>query len=72
MSSSEFIVVIIAILILFGGKRLPELARTWGRRYRELQYTWYKIRRQIELNDENLIKNADETPKEQKVTDSSD
>ena len=51
MSSSELIVVIIAALILFGGKRLPELLRTWAKIMRELRRNYNQLKRQIGLDD---------------------
>ncbi|MBM3327460.1 MAG: twin-arginine translocase TatA/TatE family subunit [Calditrichaeota bacterium] len=51
MSGAEIIVVLVAILLLFGGKRLPEIARAWGRKYREMQRVWLDIRQQMNLDE---------------------
>lgn len=50
MGGSELIVVLIAALILFGGKRLPELARHWGRAIRDISRMWEETKRQMGLD----------------------
>jgi sec-independent protein translocase protein TatA len=55
---SEIIVIILAIFILFGGKRLPEFARQAGKWMRKFQQTSREIQREI-----NMHLNDDDEPK---------
>jgi TatA/E family protein of Tat protein translocase len=48
----EVLVVLAAILILFGPKRLPELARSLGRMLHEFQRASHDFRKQVETLDE--------------------
>lgn len=50
MGGSELIFVVVVALILFGGKRLPELMRSWGRQVRQMQRAWEEIKRQMGLD----------------------
>ena len=50
MSGSELLIVLLAALILFGGKRLPELARTWGKTVREIRQMIFKMKREMGLD----------------------
>jgi len=63
MGGSELIVVLIAALILFGGKRLPELARSAGKTIRDLRRDWEEIKRQIGLDLMDDIKTPPQPPK---------
>ena len=51
MSSSEILVVLVAVLLLFGGKRLPEILRTWVKFTRELRRNYMQLKRQVGLDD---------------------
>ena len=51
MSGSEILIIMVVALLLFGGKRLPELMRTWGKLMRELRRNYRQFRRQIGLDD---------------------
>ncbi len=51
MSSSEILVVLAAVLLLFGGKRLPEILRTWVKFTRELRRNYLLLKRQVGLDD---------------------
>lgn len=50
MSGSELVIVLLAALLLFGGKRLPELARTWGNTVREIRRVFIRIKRDMGLD----------------------
>jgi len=50
LSSSEIIVIMVAALLLFGGKRLPELFRTWGKLMREFRRGYETFKRQIGID----------------------
>lgn len=46
--TSEIILIIVMILILFGGKKIPELMRGLGRGVREFNDAKSNVRREIE------------------------
>ncbi len=50
MGGSEMLFVVFVALLLFGGKQLPEIARTWGKTIRDMQRAWVEIKRQIGLD----------------------
>jgi TatA/E family protein of Tat protein translocase len=50
LSSSELLVIGLAVLLLFGGKRLPELLRTWGKMMGEIRRTMNQIKRDAGLD----------------------
>jgi Sec-independent protein translocase protein TatA len=54
MSGSELFVVIIAALLLFGGKRLPEFIRTWSKIMREIRRSYNTFKHQIGLDFDDL------------------
>ncbi len=51
MSSSELVIIAIAALLLFGGKRLPQFARQAGRIVRQLRKHLEQFKREIGWND---------------------
>jgi len=55
MSSSEIIVIILAALLLFGGKRLPEILRTIGRITSNIKRAGDELKREIGLDVLNDI-----------------
>ena len=48
--TQEIIWIIVAILILFGGKKIPELMRGMGKGIREFQDAKNSVRKEIEEN----------------------
>jgi sec-independent protein translocase protein TatA len=58
---TEWILIILAILILFGGRKIPELMRGLGRGIREFNDAKTNVRKEIE---EGMSEN--DTPKEKK------
>ena len=48
MGTTEIILIIVVILILFGGKKIPELMRGMGRGVREFNDAKSNVRREIE------------------------
>lgn len=47
IGTSEILVIVLAILLLFGSKKIPEVARTIGRGYREFQKATDEIKREL-------------------------
>lgn len=50
IGGSEMILIVIAILLLFGGKKLPELARGLGKGIREFKDASEGVKREIHRN----------------------
>jgi sec-independent protein translocase protein TatA len=50
IGGSEMILIVIAILLLFGGKKLPELARGLGKGMREFKDASEGVKREIHRN----------------------
>ncbi len=48
LGATEIILIIIAILILFGGKKIPELMRGMGKGIREFNDAKNNVRKEIE------------------------
>jgi TatA/E family protein of Tat protein translocase len=47
LGPSEILLVLLAILLLFGGKRLPEVARNLGRGLAEIRRVTFDMKRQL-------------------------
>lgn len=50
MGGGEMIIILIAVLLLFGGKKLPELARGLGKGMREFKDASEGVKREIHRN----------------------
>lgn len=48
VGGSEVLLVVLLVLVLFGSKRMPELARGLGKMMREVRKATNQIRREIE------------------------
>jgi len=55
----EIVLIVIAILVLFGGRKLPELARGLGRGLREFRRELKGVRKDVE-DSANVDESADE------------
>jgi len=54
----EIILIFLVVLLLFGSKRLPELARGMGKAIREFKKATNELRNELDLSDvEREIKN---------------
>jgi sec-independent protein translocase protein TatA len=51
MSPAELMIVFLIILLLFGAKRLPELARSMGKAVREFKDATSNIQRELNVDD---------------------
>lgn len=49
---SEILVIVLVVLILFGSKRLPELARGLGKGMREFRKAAEDVKREIDISDD--------------------
>lgn len=71
----ELIVIFLIILILFGAKRLPELAKSLGRSINEFKNATQNIKEDLEIDkdEQNLPKNEvkDSENKDKNSSDSS-
>lgn len=54
---TEILLIVLAVLILFGAKRIPELARSIGR----ASYEFKKAKEEIAKEGKELIDSAEET-----------
>ena len=48
----EMLVIMVVVLLLFGSKRLPELARGIGKSIREFKKAAEDVRREIDITDD--------------------
>ncbi|TXK46039.1 twin-arginine translocase TatA/TatE family subunit [Pontibacter qinzhouensis] len=58
LGGSEVVLILIAVLLLFGAKRIPELARGLGKGIREFKDATKEIKSDIEnsVKDDNHVK----------------
>ena len=61
LGGSEMILIILAILLLFGGKKIPELMRGIGQGIREFNDAKSNVKKQIEdgMKEKEATKEAD-------------
>lgn len=61
LGGGEWIIIILAILLLFGGKKIPELMRGIGQGMREFNDAKKSVKSQIEdgMKDKEKTENAD-------------
>ena len=63
MGGGEMMLIMVAVLLLFGGKKLPELARGLGKGIREFKDASEGVKREIHRNI-NSVTNDEELKKE--------
>ncbi|MGO3806631.1 MAG: Sec-independent protein translocase subunit TatA/TatB, partial [Sphingobacterium sp.] len=66
IGTQEMVLIVIVILLLFGGKKLPELARGLGRGIREFKDASEGIKQEISDQINNFEKDLDVTVDEPK------
>ncbi|MDP7163401.1 MAG: twin-arginine translocase TatA/TatE family subunit [Phycisphaerae bacterium] len=65
----EIIIIVLAVLLLFGGKKLPELARGLGRGLRNFKEEIRGVKADIEESEEDKPADEKEQPGEDKPSD---
>ena len=71
MGGAELLVIFFLILLLFGAKRLPELARSLGQAKKEFQKATKEVTEEIEKpkdNSSDVVKNSPPSDDAQKKT----
>jgi len=63
----ELIVIFLIILILFGAKRLPELARSLGRSINEFKNATQNIKKDLDLNNDQSLPEDNSNRKKDKA-----
>ncbi|MBJ10032.1 MAG: twin-arginine translocase TatA/TatE family subunit [Flavobacteriales bacterium] len=66
ISTQEIFVILIIVVMLFGSKKIPELARSLGKGIRELKDASNDIRREIQSSADEIKKEAKEIDKDLK------
>ena len=66
ISTSEIIVILIIVVMLFGSKKIPELARGLGKGLRELKDASNDIRREIQSSTDEITKQSQKIDKDLK------
>ena len=54
VSGGEFLIILLFILIFFGSKNIPDLARGLGRGYRQLKDATNSIKREIQTGAKDI------------------
>ena len=57
----EILLVILVIIMLFGGKKIPELARGLGKGLREFKKTTREIKDEVDTAREDVKRSVDNT-----------
>jgi sec-independent protein translocase protein TatA len=52
VGASELVVIFLVVLLLFGSKRLPELARGIGKSMRDFRKAADDVKKEIDIHDE--------------------
>lgn len=63
MSGQELILVLLAVLLLFGSKKIPEFAKGLGKGMREFRKATEDIKREINEGAREVSKDVDEMKK---------
>ena len=57
----EIVLIILAIILIFGGKKIPELARGLGKGLREFKKTTREIKDEVDTVTEDVKSSVDNT-----------
>lgn len=63
ISGAEVFIILLVILLLFGSKRIPELARGLGRGMHEFKKATEDIKKEINENSSEISKDIDDIKK---------
>ena len=63
ISGAEIFIILLVILLLFGSKRIPELARGLGRGMHEFRKATEDIKKEINENTSEISKDIDDIKK---------
>jgi sec-independent protein translocase protein TatA len=61
LGTQEIIIILVIVLLLFGGRKIPELMRGLGRGVREFNDAKNNVRQEIENNVNDIKKEANTT-----------
>jgi sec-independent protein translocase protein TatA len=61
LGTQEIIIILVIVLLLFGGRKIPELMRGLGRGVREFNDAKNNVRKEIEDNVNNVNSSVNET-----------
>ena len=59
----EIVLIILVIILIFGGKKIPELARGLGKGLREFKKTTREIKDEVDTVTEDVKSSVDNTEK---------
>ena len=57
----EIVLIILVIILIFGGKKIPELARGFGKGLREFKKTTREIKDEVDTVREDVKRSVDNT-----------
>ena len=57
----EIVLIILAIILIFGGKKIPELARGLGKGLRDFKKTTREIKDEVDAVTEDVKSSVDDT-----------
>ena len=57
----EIVLILLVIILIFGGKKIPELARGLGKGLREFKKTTREIKNEVDTAREDMEKSVDNT-----------
>ena len=60
ISGSEIVVIMLVVLILFGSKSIPGMARTFGKGMKEFRNVTQELKKELETSTEDFRKDIDE------------
>jgi sec-independent protein translocase protein TatA len=61
LGTQEIIIILVIVLLLFGGRKIPELMKGLGRGVREFNDAKNNVRKEIEDNVNNVSSGVNET-----------
>jgi sec-independent protein translocase protein TatA len=67
VGGSEILFILLAVLLLFGSKRIPEVARMMGKGMSEFRKATNEIRKEINEGTKEVTKDINEIKKDMKV-----